>query len=268
MRYRPLILSIVAILSIGQTQAPATDLAKIDRSIAKEPAYKTKPKYCLLVFGAEAKHRVWLVVDGDTLYVDRNGNGDLTEATSKIAAEKSEGRGLDEITFKVPELRIGDRVHKDIKLWMPKLDYMDHIDKRVKDIVAKNPKARAFHVSMEIERPGWKGSGIGGRVQQASFIVDVNGVLQFGDRPQDAPILHFDGALEVTLFGLLELKIGRETQVTLGVGSPGYGPGTHTYLEYDGVIPAKMHPTIEVVYAGKKPSDPPIRVKHELKDRC
>ena len=54
MRYRSLILAIVTILSVGPTQASAVDLAKIDRSIAKEPAYKTKPKYCLLVFGAEA----------------------------------------------------------------------------------------------------------------------------------------------------------------------------------------------------------------------
>lgn len=58
----------------------ATDLAKIDRTIAKEPAYRTKtPKYGLLVFGPEGKDRVWLVHDGDVLYVDRNGNGDLTE---------------------------------------------------------------------------------------------------------------------------------------------------------------------------------------------
>ena len=63
----------------GKSRAPAAGLTKIDRTIAKEPAYKSKPKYCLLVFGPEAKTRVWLVLDGDTLYVDRNGNGDLTE---------------------------------------------------------------------------------------------------------------------------------------------------------------------------------------------
>jgi hypothetical protein len=246
----------------------ATDLAKIDRTIAKEPAYRSKPKYCLLVFGQETKHRVWLVQDGDTLFVDRNGNGDLTEPGNKIAAEKKDERGLDEITFKVPEIRVGGRVHKDIRLWIPKLEDMDHIDKRIKAIVAKNPQARAYRVSMEIERPGWKGSGIGGRVQQTSFVVDVNGVLQFADRPQDAPILHFDGPLEITLFGQMELRIGRQTDVVLGVGSPGFGPGTQTYVEYDGVIPEKVNPTIEIVYAAKKSGDPPIREKHELKERC
>src|SRR5215510_10605392 len=60
------------------------DLTKVDRTIAKEPAYKTKPKYCLLVFGPKAKTRVWLVLDGDVLYVDRNGNGDLTDANERV----------------------------------------------------------------------------------------------------------------------------------------------------------------------------------------
>ncbi len=62
------------------------DLTKIERKILKEPAYQTKKQeYCLLVFGPEAKLRVWLVLDGNTLYVDRNGNGDLTDAGERVA---------------------------------------------------------------------------------------------------------------------------------------------------------------------------------------
>src|SRR5215510_2344046 len=64
------------------------DLTKVDRTIAKEPAYKTKPKYCLLVFGPKAKTRVWLVLDGDVLYVDRNGNGDLTDKGESVQAQQ------------------------------------------------------------------------------------------------------------------------------------------------------------------------------------
>jgi hypothetical protein len=63
----------------------AADLTKIDRTIKKEPAYRSKsPNYCLLVFGPEVKFRVWLVFDGDILYVDRNGNGDLTEPNKRL----------------------------------------------------------------------------------------------------------------------------------------------------------------------------------------
>src|SRR6266852_116985 len=77
--------------------ARATDLTKIDRSISKEPTYQTKtPKYCLLVFGPEAKYRIWLVLDGDTLYVDRNGNGDLTEPRDKVVADNKPGRDPEE----------------------------------------------------------------------------------------------------------------------------------------------------------------------------
>src|SRR5260221_55230 len=65
----------------------AADLAKVDRTIIREPAYQSTPKYCLMVFGPEARTRVWLVQDGDTLYVDRNGNGDLTDAGEKVAAK-------------------------------------------------------------------------------------------------------------------------------------------------------------------------------------
>ncbi len=65
------------------------DLTKIDRTIAKEPDYKNQPKYCLLVFGPEAKTRVWLVLDGRVLHVDRNGNGNLTEDGERIPGDRS-----------------------------------------------------------------------------------------------------------------------------------------------------------------------------------
>src|SRR5437899_1402448 len=64
--------------------AAATDLTEIPRVILKEPAYAGTPKYCLLVFGKEADTRIWLVLDGNTLYVDRNGNGDLTDIGEKL----------------------------------------------------------------------------------------------------------------------------------------------------------------------------------------
>src|SRR5262245_57850977 len=70
-------------------QSWAVDLAKIDRTIGKQPAYATKqPLYCLLVFGPEARTRVWAVLDGDDLYLDRNGNGDLTDPGERLAASE------------------------------------------------------------------------------------------------------------------------------------------------------------------------------------
>ena len=67
------------IVNPGAVDVESEVLKKIDRKIGKEPVYAKSPKYCLVVFGAEAKFRVWLIIDGDALYVDLNGNGDLTE---------------------------------------------------------------------------------------------------------------------------------------------------------------------------------------------
>ena len=69
---------IILIVAAGWMTGAASALTPtvVDRTIAKEPVYQTKsPKYLLLVFGSERKDRAWLVLDGDTLYVDRNGNG-------------------------------------------------------------------------------------------------------------------------------------------------------------------------------------------------
>src|SRR6266404_834536 len=77
----------LAVLLFAPVAASAADpdLKKVDRTIGREPAYVSKqPQYCLLVFGPKATTRVWLVIDGDFLYIDRNGNGDLTEPGERV----------------------------------------------------------------------------------------------------------------------------------------------------------------------------------------
>ena len=79
----------LAVAAMLTASAAAADLAKIQRKIAKEPSYQSKAvKYCLLAFGPKAEKRVWIVLDGDDLYVDRNGNGDLTEKGEKTPRPK------------------------------------------------------------------------------------------------------------------------------------------------------------------------------------
>jgi hypothetical protein len=71
------VLSVLCLAVFG-APARAVDYAKVDRAIGKEPAYREAPKYALLLFGKEAKLRVWMVLDGQAVYLDRNGDGDLT----------------------------------------------------------------------------------------------------------------------------------------------------------------------------------------------
>ena len=163
---------------------------KIDRSIAREPVYQTKaPKYGLLVFGPEAKDRVWLVLDGDTLYVDRNGNGDLTEPGEKIAATKAERRDseTDRLSFEVSELTVGGRVHKGLSVdftplkiftsgWRSELP-------AVKAALAKDSKAAVAGVFLDVDVPGMKGAGIRGRLTMSAASFDLNGACNSPTRP-------------------------------------------------------------------------------------
>src|SRR5262245_15450859 len=152
------------LLTVGSLQA--ADLSKVDRTIAKEPKYAGKPGYCLLVFGREAKHRVWLVQDGATLYVDRNGNGDLTEPDEQVAAKQVGEGGF---TFEVGELRVGGRTHKGLAVGLaplktfasnPNLMAMPHVAKAVKE----SPEGMTPIINLDVECELLRGGGIDGRV--------------------------------------------------------------------------------------------------------
>src|SRR4051812_15053499 len=185
-------------LALAPAAAWAVDLAKIDRTILKEPAYQTKEvKYCLLVFGPEAKTRVWLVQDGGTLYVDRNGNGDLTDPGEKVAATPGDYTDPKEgiYEFKLGNVADGPLLHKQLRLSVAKLDSLATGEPVVKDYLARHPDARAYRLGADVEMPGRTGSGLGGRLLQTAGNRDVNGVLRFGGTPADAPVLHFRGGL-------------------------------------------------------------------------
>ena len=80
--------SLVMALAVAAT-AHARELSQIDRTIGREPQYQHPPKYCLLVFGPAATTRVWLVADGNLLYVDRNANDDLTDPEDRFVSSST-----------------------------------------------------------------------------------------------------------------------------------------------------------------------------------
>ena len=45
----------------------------------------------MLVFGLDAKTRIWLVQDGDTLYVDKSGKGELTGDDNRVKLKEQDG---------------------------------------------------------------------------------------------------------------------------------------------------------------------------------
>ena len=261
----PTVVCSLAALLLTTGAAAGVDLSQCRRSPVKEPVYRSKPRYCLLVFGPEAKTRVWLVQDGATLYVDRKGDGDLTAAGNKVVADNPENvAGI--YFFNIGDIRDGVRLHKELQLYITNIDQLaDQID-AIQALLPRNP--RGYTVTVGVEMPGRKGRGVGGRVPQRAGLFDDGGVLQFADRPAEAPILHFGGPWQVALFGEHKLSVGRETDIRLGVGSPGVGPGSMTWIDYEGVIPADKYPTLDIAYAARGAGDAPLHEHYELKMRC
>jgi hypothetical protein len=265
----PKLAPVLFLLVFSSAGACAADLTKLERPILKEPAYRSQPKYCLLVFGPEGNTKIWLVQDGDVLYVDRNGNGDLTEAGKRVTAEKQQAGDDGDFTFKVGDVRDGPRLHKELTVCVASLGRLGLAkDEPVKSLLKRNPKALGYCILVEMDMPSWKGMGLGGRVQQRAFFCDLHGILQFGERPSDAPVVHFGGPWQVALFSRHRLTIGRATDVVLGVGTPGVGPGATAWVDYEGVIPANVYPTLEVVYPPKYQGERPVCEHYVLKRRC
>jgi hypothetical protein len=251
-------------------QAAAADLSALDRSIRKEPAYAGKPRYCLLVFGPAARERVWLIQDGDTLYVDRNGNGDLAEAGKRVPAAKDAGPKENGYTFEAGDLSVGGKVHKGLTVSLtPLKQYADNPD--LADVAAIHDALKAdsavivARMSLDVASARFKGAGIGDRITQLTGLNDLSGVLTFAEKPVDAPVIHFDGPLTITFYGEVpKLRLGRDTDLILTVGTPGRGSGTFAMLAYQDVVPKNVHPKVEIRW----PGDPPAKQMFELKQRC
>ncbi len=252
------------------TSVSAQDLTVIKREMAREPAYTSAPRFCMLVFGAEVQTRVWLALDGKVLYVDRNANGDLTDDGPPVPAKNSD-RADDadgDLWFEVGDIRDGQLTHNNLRVSVEGLERLAEREEQVKEYLAADPRARGYSVAVEVETPGWKGAGIGGRLEQKVFFGDAQGFLKFADKPENAPILHFNGPWQVTVFGRLRLTVGRTAEVVLGVGTPGLGPGTTAYVGYEGVIPENIQPKVEITFPPARQGDAPVRVLYELKGRC
>jgi hypothetical protein len=235
----------------------------------KEPRYTNKPGYLKLQFHKDRSSTVWVVRDGNTLYVDRNGNADLTEANEKITAKKqdgSEGRN-----FEVGDLTLGQRIHKLFNLEeFPLARYKDShsvIEQpQVKEAFKKDPNANAVMLSLSVQSERLQGGGPQGRLDMMAGFYDPKGVLQFSDKPEEAAVIHFDGPLEVAFYGSKPSvwKINQTLEPYLVVGTSGQGPGSFAELAYSGTIPETACVVLELTQKG----EPPVIEKYELKQRC
>lgn len=261
---------LVAFFALAIADVRAMDLKKIDRVITREPAYQAKsPAYCMLVFGPDAKTRVWLVHDGDRLYVDRNGNGDLTEPGELVLADKDDSTDPKEgiYRFTIGDLRDGALTHKNLWLQISKLDSLAEREEEVKAMLAKEPSLRAIFLGAHVEMPGFQGNGVGKRVEQNVSCRDSTGYLRFGSTPRQAPIIHFRGPWQVAFTDRHKLTVGRAMEMVLALGTPGLGGGSTALFAYEGVIPTTAFPKVTIQFPAQD-RQPPAKEHFEIKERC
>jgi hypothetical protein len=246
----------------------AADLSAINRSIAKLPQLTSPaPEYCLLVFGPEAAKRVWLVHDGDVLYVDRNGNGALTEDGERVAAEPKVSEAAEDVYFfQVGEIPDVPRSHKDLQVRWMKIDHLREFE-QYRALIERVVKIRGCVVSVDVAIEGQHGTGLEGRVSQSATIADSRGLLRFAASPEIAPIVHFGGPWEITLSGPEQWRVGRSKEVTLNVGTPGLGAGTTAAVAFGKVIPPALAPRLQVSFPPAE-GQAAIEQTFELTRRC
>lgn len=182
--------------------AQALDLTTIDRSIKREPTYQHRPGYCLLVFGAEARTRVWLVVDGRRLYIDLNGNGDLTERAEWTTFHTAD-------SARVAQIReVDGTIHTDFSIKL-------FDDDRFACLLNHASKGRQWvghYTKNDQMRP------------------------RLAKRPQDAPIIHFNGPMEFARDDQMPILAREPTRILeprtwlpVTVGTSGLGEATFAH---------------------------------------
>jgi WD40 repeat protein len=266
---RPFLPALVGVLLLAGS-AFAVDLTKIERAIVKAPTFKTQsPEYCLLVFGLEAEKRVWLIHDGDTLYVDRNSDGDLTEPDERVAAkETGEPTGQGVFYFEAGALPDTPKSHECLEVGWSKIDYLRENNRFVRAALDADPQTRGCFIRVDVAMADQHGVGVDGRVSHYVYSSDVDGLLQFAASPATAPILHFGGPWQVTLNEPLTLQAGQKHRVDVSLATPGLGAGSTVFVGYERVVPLSISPRLEVEYTNGSGDNFPLTENYTLTQRC
>jgi hypothetical protein len=218
---------------------------------SNKAAFK-EPHYALLVFGPEAKVRVQVVLDGKTLYVDRNSDGDLT--------------GKDErFTIDFPN---GD-VNKSGQVSDCNIEIRDP-DGQTRYLIT------SFGIYPEDEKPNAK--------RQLMAYVDIKGRISYrqycdakmGESLDQAAVAHFHGPLTIgprTISWKLTPELSRilggdnPSDIFAVVGTMDAERGCWVVVR-GGDLPKDLHPVAEVEFPANKPGDPPIKKRYRLEERC
>jgi hypothetical protein len=234
----------------------------------KEPLYQKEPRYALLVLGPQREQRVWMVLDGTTLYVDRNGNGDLTEPDKRLVPTKVKdgsnrfGEPGTYTHFDIYDFTVRAGALGKSKL---RLDHWVRAEKFVpktefdKKLDAQWRKLRHENGTL------WRQDGLG-KGQTA---------VVFMPRPADAQVCALDGPL--TFVGkmaeqqvLQRGEAGCDVAFHIAVmGRPHHGAEQQFFNPLaTKEVPDGAHLEVEIDYPAKQDHLPSVHRKYLLKQRC
>jgi hypothetical protein len=232
-------------LSAAETgEATAGPLAAVQRKIGKEPKYEAKPQYALLVLGPKAEAKVWLVEDGERLYVDRNGNGDLTDDGPPIEPSNVRKLGANQWDF--------DYVLDELK-----------------------PADGSRHTDLKLVRwnYGQKEDGYGMSLKLNGKTPMYAGWTAFwADSPQETQLIHFGGALQPRKLRGQEFMLGAKEadsanrRLSFALINAGSSSVAHTRLSIE-AVPAEVIPSAEIEWPVAE-GQPPLVTSHLLLERC
>jgi len=229
-----------------QTKTPAyvKHLTKIKRAISKEPQYRSTPEYCLLVFGPKAEKHVWAVFDGDTLYLDLNSNGDLTDKGEMFA--KPDKRQIRTPKGTVKRKEWGSLSQPVTVIRVGKERYMLY----------------AYHSFLP-----WREKPTSGFCIRRNYISGLYQASQgtYGVKPSEAPICHFGGLKGPKYFGKQTgaLIPGELILVKIALRAPCLGENV-VVDTYPAGCPEFVAPEITIELPSKRDAEKPIIIKQRL----
>ena len=228
--------AVTSVADDGRRDQMPPSRINVDRRIATEPDYAESPRYCLLIFGPEGRIRVWMVEDGDRLFVDRNANGDLSD-DGEAATGHDHARFRSTFEYQVGELRFAD----------------GGID--ISRLVVWRSRSRE-----------------NGTETNYSVLVTINGVAQsggwkpiFAETPAEASVLHFGGRLQPRPYRRKSLRLfPRDQELSIAFSTPGLGEQYPVSLEND-AAPEDVRPTLTIDWPSSSSSR--VRTYHKLTQR-
>lgn len=231
-----LVLGVAWPLAAQTTDAVATkepapiDFAKVDRTPPKLPDLNAPvPQLGLLLFGAHADKRVWVLLDKsdakaeayDVLYLDKDADGDLTEDGERLECEPVAKKSAPARIFVLPEWKDPGTgaVHTDLSFTWTK---------------------KRFSYRMK-----WRGQ----KLTMGMYGPDGDSYGQLGTSAATAPVAvpGWDRPFEFERWYGGELARGAETEFKVFIGNRGSGTGLFSCVD-DKFLPASEHPIATLCY--------------------